>query len=121
MYSLPAPYEPAGRPVRMEMKQTVIVSIHLYFRDQLNLRHELEACKERRRRTGYPDHLGRSTCAVGLLCRLSCAFLIYALVTMGRIDIEADTVLPWWRMTIHDVVVVVNLLKRLAEERLAST
>jgi hypothetical protein len=29
MKLLPAPYEPAGRPVRMETKQTVTVSTHL--------------------------------------------------------------------------------------------
>jgi hypothetical protein len=37
MKLLPAPYEPASKPVRMEMKQKVTVRIHLYTGDQLNL------------------------------------------------------------------------------------
>jgi hypothetical protein len=37
MNPLPAPYEPAGKPVKIEMKHTVTVSIHLYLVDQLNL------------------------------------------------------------------------------------
>lgn len=35
--SLPDPYEPAGRPVKMETKHTVNVRTHLYVGDQLKL------------------------------------------------------------------------------------
>jgi len=35
--SAPDPYEPAGSPVKMEMKQVVMVTSHLYLIDQLNL------------------------------------------------------------------------------------
>ena len=35
--SLPEPYEPAGKPVKIETKQTVTVRIHLYIGDQLKL------------------------------------------------------------------------------------
>lgn len=34
---MPEPYEPAGRPVKIETKQTVTVRIHLYVGDQLKL------------------------------------------------------------------------------------
>lgn len=35
--SFPLPYDPAGRPVRIETKHTVTVTTHLYVGDQLNL------------------------------------------------------------------------------------
>ena len=36
--SFPAPYDPAGSPVRIEIKQTVTVSTHLYVNEKLNLK-----------------------------------------------------------------------------------
>ena len=39
--SLPDPYEPAGRPVKIETKHTVTVTIHLYLGDQLKLTNRL--------------------------------------------------------------------------------
>lgn len=36
IWSSAAPYAPAGRPVRIEMKHVVIVRTHLYVGDQLN-------------------------------------------------------------------------------------
>lgn len=78
MYSLPAPYEPAGRPVRMDMKQTVTVRSHLYFNDQLNLPITQYASSYARKivRTGSQGHLGRSTKRPPLpfhpLCKCGC-------------------------------------------------
>ena len=96
MYSFPAPYEPAGRPVKIEMKQTVIVRIHLYLSDQLNLSRvgEQERTKQMgERRTDYQGHRARPTCGVGLVFHPSCGFVACALGKMGRIVVEAGMVL----------------------------